>query len=51
MQEWCLYWEWCPKNGTVNFVESVEISRDWGVGERVGKRRRREYREIENRVF
>lgn len=35
MQEQDLYVEWCPKNGTVYFMESVEIPRDWGVGERV----------------
>lgn len=35
MQEQDLYEQWCPKNGTVYFMESVGISRNWGVGERV----------------
>lgn len=33
MQEQDLCKQWCPKNGTVYFMESVGIPRDWGVGE------------------
>ena len=44
MQGQDLYGEWCPKNGTVYFMESVGIPRDWGVGE-MG------WREGENRLF